>query len=242
MKAFILAAGLGTRLRPLTDSVPKALVKINDKTLLEYAIEKLMKDGVNDVIINVHHFSDMMKNFIGKLRYPDLRIEISDESDLLLDTGGGLQKAAWFFDDNQPFIVYNTDIFTDLNLRTMMDFHRKNKAVVTLAVSNRTTSRYLLFNKELRLQGWKDEKSGVMLPQNIQEQHFQKLAFSGIHVISPEFLQLLDKEGSFPIIPEYIRLCTHYPIFGFDHTGTRWLDLGKPDALKIGEEFLQKNC
>lgn len=239
MKAFLLAAGLGTRLQPITNSIPKVLVKINHKTLLEYAIEKLMENGVSEIIINVHHFSEMVKDFIKTLSYPKLRIEISDETDFLLDTGGGLKKAAWFFDDGQPFIVYNADIFTDLDLKMMLAYHIRHHALVTLAVSDRKTSRYLLFDKDMKLCGWKNEKTGELLQAHSQEQIGVKLAFSGIHIIQPEFLKLLDKQGAFPIIPEYVRLSNHHSIFGFNHTNIRWLDLGKPESLKMGEQFYQ---
>lgn len=240
MKAIILAAGLGTRLKPLTDSVPKALVKIDNKTLLEYAIEKLIKNGVNEFVINVHHFSQLVKDFVQTLNYPNICIKISDETDLLLDTGGGIKKAASYFNDNDPFIVYNVDVFTDLNLKEMMKYHLQKKAMVTLAVSDRKTSRYFLFDDNLMLKGWKNEAKGEILPNGLSEKNLSKLAFSGIHIISPEFMNALEKEGRFSITTEYVFLCNKYSIYGFDHTGVKWLDLGKLDALKEGEIFIKQ--
>lgn len=241
MKALLLAAGLGTRLRPLTDARPKALVEINHKTLLEYALDKLQDSGISDVIINIHHFSGLMKDFIQSLHYPQLHIEISDESEMLLDTGGGMKKAAWFFDDEQPFLVYNVDVFTDLNIQQMLQYHRLKKSMVTLAVSRRKTSRYLLLDKNSQLLGWKNEKNGEKILEDDLSEQVEEMAFSGIHIVSPLFLSMIQKNGAFPIIPEYVSLCRKCPIFGFDHTGTRWIDLGKPESLMMGKSFLEQS-
>ena len=231
MKAIIFAAGLGSRLKPLTDHTPKALLKINGKPLLAYAIEKLQQAGVTKIIINVHHLAEQIVSYIENNHYHEVTFSISDERDLLLDTGGGLKKSADFFNDNQPFFAYNVDILTDLDLSEMMNFHRKHNALATLAVSDRITARYLLFDNDMRLTGWTNVKTGEKIPQNIDLKHLQQRAFSGIHIINPKLLPLLDKDGNFPIIPEYLRLCTEHHIIGYDHTGNHWIDMGKPESF-----------
>ena len=230
MKAIIFAAGLGSRLKPLTDNTPKALLKVRSKPLLAHAIEKLQQSGVTEIIINVHHLAEQIIEYLKHVQYQGITFSISDERDLLLDTGGGLKKAAHFFNDNQPFFAYNADILTEMNLSEMMHFHRKQNVLATLAVSNRNTARYLLFDENKRLKGWTNMKTGEVIPQNIDIKQFQKRAFSGIHIINPKLLSLLDKTGNFPIIPEYLRLCTEHLIAGYDHTGCCWKDMGKPEA------------
>ena len=230
MKAIIFAAGLGSRLKPLTDNTPKTLLKVRSKPLLAHAIEKLQQSGVTEIIINVHHLAEQIIEYLKHVQYQGITFSISDERDLLLDTGGGLKKAAHFFNDNQPFFAYNADILTEMNLSEMMHFHRKQNVLATLAVSNRNTARYLLFDENKRLKGWTNMKTGEVIPQNIDIKQFQKRAFSGIHIINPKLLSLLDKTGNFPIIPEYLRLCTEHLIAGYDHTGCCWKDMGKPEA------------
>jgi NDP-sugar pyrophosphorylase family protein len=230
MKAIIFAAGLGSRLKPLTDHTPKALLKINGKPLLAHAIEKLQQVGVTEIIVNVHHLAEQIISYLGNSHYQGITFSISDERDLLLDTGGGLKKAAPFFNDEQPFFAYNVDILTDLNLSEMMNFHCKQNALATLAVSERPTARYLLFDDAIHLKGWTNVKTGETIPQNIHVEAFRKKAFSGIHVINPKLLRLLDKEGNFPIIPEYLRLCSEHAIIGYDHTGGQWMDMGKKEV------------
>jgi NDP-sugar pyrophosphorylase family protein len=227
MKAIIFAAGLGSRLKPFTDHTPKALLKVNEKPLLAHAIEKLQQAGVTEIIVNVHHLAEQIISYIENNHYHGVTFSISDERALLLDTGGGLKKAAAFFNDDQPFFAYNVDILTDLDLSEMMNFHCKHHALATLAVSERATARYLLFDDTKRLKGWANVKTGETIPQDIQLEHFQKMAFSGIHVINPQLLRLLDKDGAFPLIPEYLRLCAERSIIGYDHTGGYWMDMGK---------------
>ncbi|MCL2512032.1 MAG: nucleotidyltransferase family protein [Bacteroidales bacterium] len=230
MKAIIFAAGLGSRLRPLTDHTPKALLKINGKPLLAHAIEKLQQAGVTEIIVNVHHLAEQVVFWLENNHYQGITFSISDERDALLDTGGGLKKAAAFFNDGEPFFAYNADIITDLDLSAMMDFHRKHHALATLALSERTTARYLLFDDAMRLKGWTNVKTGETIPQSIDTEHLRQMAFSGIHIINPSLLHLLDKDGNFPIIPEYLRLCTEHAIIGYDHTGRYWMDMGKPEG------------
>ncbi|MDR1699547.1 MAG: NTP transferase domain-containing protein, partial [Prevotellaceae bacterium] len=185
MKAMIFAAGLGTRLKPLTDNKPKALVEIAGKPLLEHVINKLTAAGFNEIIINVHHFADQIIDFVKQKNNFGVRLEISDERQMLLDTGGGVQKAAWFFDDGKPFLLHNVDILSDINLQTLYANHLETGAEATLAVNSRVTSRYLFFDRTMRMRGWTNETTGEIKPPGTEiDKTWEKLAFSGIHVIS----------------------------------------------------------
>jgi NDP-sugar pyrophosphorylase family protein len=224
MKAMILAAGLGTRLRPLTDTRPKALVELSGRTLLEITIERLRAFGISDVIINVHHFADMLVEYLNANGNFGMHVEISRE-DPLLDTGGGLKKAAWFFrDDTEPFVLHNVDVLSTIDLQRMAQFHKDNQALATLAVQDRPTSRPLAFDEHLRLRS-----------------RGPGLAFSGIHIISPGLLSMLTEEGAFSIIHSYVRLAAHdYKILGFRADEYYWRDLGKPDDLLRAAKDLRR--
>lgn len=216
---MILAAGLGTRLRPLTDDRPKALVELGGRTLLEITLARLREFGIGDVIINVHHFADTMLDYLKANDNFGMHIEVSRE-EVLLDTGGGLKKAAWFFEDD-PFILHNVDVISTIDLRRMVEFHNENQALATLAVQDRQTSRPLLFNENLQLCGRGTGSGG------------QSLAFSGIHVISPRLLKMMTEEGVFSIITSYLNLAARgEKILGFRADEYSWRDLGKPDDLK----------
>ena len=234
MKAMILAAGLGTRLRPLTDHRPKALVEIAGRTLLEITLTRLRTFGVTEFIINVHHFADMVTDYLKSKNNFGMRIEISRE-DVLLDTGGGLKKAAWFFLEDQtqldePFLLHNVDVISNIELARMIQFHKENHALATLAVQSRESSRQLLFNDELQLSG-----RGVrgQDPEIVRTStNLQPLAFSGIHVISPRLLPMITEEGVFSIIPTYLRLAArNEKILAFRADEFYWRDLGKPADL-----------
>ena len=218
---MVLAAGLGTRLRPLTDTRPKALVEFRGHTLLDIALERLRSFGINDVVVNVHHFADMMVEYLKSNHNFGMHIEVSRE-EVLLDTGGGLKKAAWFFrGDDEPFILHNVDVISTIDLGGMMRFHVENQALATLAVQDRKTSRPLLFDDQLQLCGWKTEIVRPTAP-------LHPLAFSGIHVISPRLLPMLTEEGVFSIIPAYLRLSGQgEKILGFRADEFSWRDLGK---------------
>jgi NDP-sugar pyrophosphorylase family protein len=232
MKAMVLAAGLGTRLRPLTDSRPKALVEVAGRTLLEITLSRLRAFEIRDVIINVHHFADMMLDYLKAHDNFGMHIEISRE-EILLDTGGGLKKAAWFFrEDSEPFILHNVDVISTIDLRRMVQFHTANKALATLAVHDRKTSRPLFFDEQLRLCGWKTAPAASSA---------QALAFSGIHVISPRLLPKLSEEGVFSIIPPYLRLSAQGErILAFRADEYYWRDLGRPENLvQAADDFRQ---
>jgi NDP-sugar pyrophosphorylase family protein len=233
MKAMILAAGLGTRLRPLTDDRPKALVEVAGRTLLEIAISRLRSFGVCEVIINVHHFADMVVSYLKANHNFGMRIEVSCE-EVLLDTGGGVKKAAWFFQENSgstaPFVLHNVDVLSNIDLGRMIQVHKENRALATLAVQDRKTSRYLLFDEHNQLCGRRTGKNHDELVQSSPNP--QALAFSGIHVISRRLLPLLTEEGAFSIIASYLRLASQGErILAFSADEYYWRDLGKPEGV-----------
>lgn len=239
MKAMIFAAGKGTRLKPLTDSKPKALVEINGVPMLEIVIHKLIKSGVQEIMINVHHMANQIIDFLNKKNNFGIRIEISHEKDQLLDTGGGLKKAAWFFNGNNSFIVHNVDIISSIDLNKMMEYHKKNEALATLAVRNRISSRYFLFNHQNHLCGWKNTKTKEII-KNEQNQELIPFAFSGIHVIHPKIFKLMDNSVKFSIVNLYLKLSQQFPVLAFQHDHDYWFDIGKAENLKNASTFLKK--
>ena len=264
MKAMILAAGLGTRLRPLTDNRPKALVEIAGRTLLEITLSRLRSFDISEVIINVHHLADTVIDYLKAHDNFGMRIEVSRE-EILLDTGGGLKKAAWFFLEDSsrsasssgdssrldvPFLLHNVDVISTIDLRRMVQFHTENHALATLAVQHRETSRYLLFDEQLQLCGRRigtgpspgqrsDQKPEIVRPSP----HLQSLAFSGIHVISPRLVPMLTEEGVFSIITSYLRLAARGEnILAFRADDYYWRDLGRPADLAQAALDLQQNA
>jgi NDP-sugar pyrophosphorylase family protein len=231
MKAMIFAAGLGTRLRPITNSRPKALVEINGVPLLKIIIEKLIKHGFNDLIINIHHFPGLMKNFLAENKFPEANITISDETDLLLDTGGGLKKASWFFNDGQPFLVHNVDILSDINLAELYNKHITNNAIATLACMERASSRQFLINSDYELCGWKNNKTGTVKISKGKESELKSISFCGIHVINSELLKLISEDGVFSMIDVYLRLAANYKIQTTPYNNAKWIDIGSLENL-----------
>ena len=238
MKAMIFAAGLGTRLYPLTSSVPKALVKIAGKTLLERAIETVSKAGFTEIVINVHHFGDKIIEFLHLNKNFGLNIQISDERQHLLDTGGAILKAAPLLNGTESFLVYNVDVLTNIDLKQLYDFHVMKEGIATLAVRSRQTSRYLLFDKEMRLGGWKNILTGEEKIARRSEE-YDAFAFSGIQFIDPALFDLITETGKFSLIPLYLRLAEAHDIFGFNDSSSLWMDLGKPDQLEEAERLLK---
>lgn len=238
MKAMIFAAGLGTRLKPFTEKHPKALLEINGKTLLQRNIEYLAKFGITDVIVNVHHFASQVKKIITKNNGFGSNITISDESGAILETGGGLKKAAWFFSESKdPFVVINADVLTDMDLGTMINQHKFMQPLATLAVTSRHSSRYFLFDEMPNLCGWRNDKTGEQKISRDSRKFIEK-AFSGIHVISPKIFELIKMDGKFSIIDLYLELAKTYAISGFDHSNSKFIDVGKPESiLKASELF-----
>jgi NDP-sugar pyrophosphorylase family protein len=240
MKAMIFAAGLGTRLKPLTDTMPKALVEIGRKPLLEHIILKLKSAGFNEIIVNVHHFPDQIIDFLSSKNNFEIRIEISDERDLLLDTGGGIKKASWFFDDGKPFLVHNVDIFSNIDIIKLYQYHLQTNNLASLVVSQRVTNRYLLFDTNLRLKGWMNEKTGEIKPEKIADiSAFNKLAFAGIQVLSPSVFELMESfELKFPIMDFYLSNVQTQVISGFIPDNFKMIDIGKLNVLEEAEGFM----
>lgn len=240
MKAMILAAGLGTRLRPLTNYKPKALVEVGEMPLLEIAIRRLKYFGFQDIIINVHHFAEQIIGFLEKNEHFDINIQISDERDQLLNTGGGLKHAAHFFDDGQPFLLCNTDILSNIDLKLLYEQHVQSGAIATLATRSRATSRYLIFNGHDQLHGWVNVKSGKMIACRKANKNLQLMAFSGIHVINPALFEFMPQKDMFSIIDVYLEVAAEQDILSYPHDGDFWLDVGKKDALAKAEELAKE--
>ena len=211
MKAMIFAAGLGTRLRPLTNDRPKAMVEIAGKPMLQHVIERLAAAGFDDITINIHHFGQTIIDFLEQNGNFGLNIHISDERGLLLDTGGGILKARQWLDGDEPFLVHNTDIISTLDLKAFYDYHVQHDALATILVKERVTQRYFLFDENDRLRGWTNKATGEVKPdvQKLQELTLKELAFGGLHVISPRIFPELERyhrkngEEKFSIVPFY---------------------------------------
>jgi N-acetyl-alpha-D-muramate 1-phosphate uridylyltransferase len=231
MKAMLFAAGLGTRLKPLTDQYPKALVEINDKTLLEHNIRYLQRFGIYDVIVNVHHFASMIEDVLYEHDGFGSNVAISDERAELLETGGGLKKAAAFFEGADAFVVMNVDVLTNLDLGKMISAHQLQGAIATLAVMKRTSSRYFLFNKDMTLCGWRNDKTNEERISRSTEP-LEPYAFSGIQVLSQAVLKENPFDGKFSLVDLYLHLAKSHIIKGYDHSGNLFIDVGKPDSIE----------
>ena len=243
MKAMIFAAGLGTRLRPLTDHQPKALVPIAGKSMLERTILKLKEAGFNDITINIHHFGEQILEYLKNNHNFGVTIHISDERKTLLDTGGGVLHARSFLDGNKPILIHNVDILSDIDLNALYQYHINNQAEATLAISDRQTSRYLIFDKQNRLNGWINKTTGEIKPNGFKydEDQYHPMAFAGIHVISPSLFEHMRQkgwQGKFSIISFYLSVCAEKPLFGWPIANVTWFDIGKPDSLTQAESYL----
>lgn len=237
MKGMILAAGLGTRLKPFTDHHPKALAVVNGKTILQRNIEFLARFGIEEIIVNVHHFAKEIIDFLKKNNDFGNTISISDESYEVLETGGGLKKAAWFFEkDDSPFVVMNVDVLTDIHLKAMIEQHKKLQPLATLAVTNRHTSRYFLFDEIDNLCGWKNIKTGEQKISREASGYIPK-AFSGIHLISPRIFSLMHMDGKFSMVDLYLELAKTQSITAFDHSNSKFIDVGKPESIIRAEKL-----
>ncbi|MCE1198860.1 MAG: nucleotidyltransferase family protein [Marinilabiliales bacterium] len=238
MKAFILAAGLGTRLQSYTANRPKALVELNGMTLLEHALAKVSELDIQEVVINVHHFGDQIIHFLQEHQNFGKTIVISDERDRLLDTGGALLKAAPILEeDHEPFLVYNVDVLTSLDLNEMLRFHRQNHFLATMAVRNRKTDRQLMFDDQWVLSGWINRQTGEeRITRKVDM--YRQFAYSGIQWIDPKLLSMIHERGKFSIIDLYLRLSNANSIGGFLDESPFWMDLGKPEQLLAAEKLL----
>ena len=242
MKAMIFAAGLGTRLKPLTDHMPKALVPVAGKPMLEHVIGKLKTAGFNEIVINVYHFADQIIDFLKANNHFGIKIWISDEREELLDTGGGIKKASSHF--NEPFLVHNADILSNVDLKNMYEYHLNSRNDSTLLVSPRKTVRYLLFDEENRLCGWVNKDTLQTKPEGFVycPESQKELAFGGIHVISPSLFQYMkDWTGKFSIMDFYLQTCQKARLGAYLKEDLRLIDIGKPDTLAKAEDFIRQN-
>ena len=227
---MILAAGLGTRLKPFTDLHPKALFPVEGKTLLEHAIIHLRSAGITDIIVNVHHFANQIIEYLHLNKNFGINIAISDETGELLETGGGLKKAGWFFEGCDCAIVRNVDVLSDLELNGMTRFHLDNTSVATLAIRNRETSRYFLFDERMNLCGWENRKTGERL-LSYEPVIYKVFAFSGIQIIDPGLIPLITETGKFSLTSLYLRLAKTKQVKGFVEEGFLWKDVGRAENI-----------
>ncbi|MCL1943462.1 MAG: nucleotidyltransferase family protein [Candidatus Azobacteroides sp.] len=247
MKAMIFAAGLGTRLKPFTDTKPKALFSVCGKPLLEHVIRKLIVSGFDEIIVNVHHFPEQIIDFLRQNKNFGIRIEISDEREALLDTGGGIKKSRNFFDDGNPFLVHNADILSDVDPAEFYRFHlQQDHALATLLVSNRTSSRYLLWDSLNKLAGWINIQTGELKSpfDDFIPDHYTRRAFGGIHVLSPAVFHYMDADDwpeKFPIIDFYLSVADRTNIFAYMPPDLHLVDVGKPENLSAAEELIRKS-
>lgn len=245
MKAMIFAAGMGTRLKPLTDTMPKALVPINGKPMLEHIILKLKDSGFNQIVINVHHLGQQIIDFLAENNNFGIEIIISDERDYLMDTGGGIKKAKKFFAGKEPFLIHNVDIISDVDLKKLYDKHLETNPLATLLVSKRETSRYLLFNKENKLCGWRNLETGEVKSfyPYFDPTQYNEYAFSGIHVLSPEIFDWMEEwTGKFSIINFYLSICAKTDIHAYPAENLHLMDIGKIETLTKAEEWIKSRA
>ena len=240
--AMIFSAGLGTRFKPWTNSHPKALAAVNGKSLLQRNVEYLQQYGIRKVIVNVHHFAGQIIDAIKQNNGWGSDIAISDETSELLETGGGLLKAKDLFEQGERFITCNVDILTDLDLGKLIAFHEKHKPLISFAVTNRKTSRYFLFDENDRLCGWRNTKTGeergpiLTFPKGEGKKVIEK-AYSCVVVFEPEIFSLIAFRGKFSLVEVYLKLAADHLILGYDHTGDRFVDVGKPESIAIAESL-----
>jgi NDP-sugar pyrophosphorylase family protein len=239
MKAMIFAAGMGRRLESITESTPKALVDINGKTVLRRAVEKCSASGFNDIIINVHHFADMVEDEVRRLNKEGFRISVSDERDNLLENGGGLYKARHFF-NNEPFLLYNVDIISDFDLSSLFKLHLKKKGLATLAVRHRKGKRFLLIDKNNQLRGWRNIETGEQILAGITEDTgLDQIAFSSMHIVEPEIFNYMNS-GIYSMIDLYLKLAAEHNIYTLKHDEGYWIDVGTPESLEYVRNLLLK--
>jgi NDP-sugar pyrophosphorylase family protein len=236
MRAMIFSAGLGTRFKPWTDEHPKALAIVNGKSLLQRNIEYLQKYGVTDVVVNVHHFADQIKEAIKKNKGWGSNVIVSDETNEVLETGGGLLKARDLLESSEPFVTLNVDILTDMNLNKLFEFHRKRKPLISFGVTNRETSRYFLFDENDRLCGWRNTKTGDE-KISVNKPELVKKAYSCVVIFQPEVFNLIKQTGKFSLTETYLDLAKDNLILGYDHSGDKLVDVGKPESVAIAEKL-----
>jgi N-acetyl-alpha-D-muramate 1-phosphate uridylyltransferase len=234
--AILFCAGLGTRLKPFTNEHPKALAQVNGKTLLQHNIQYLQSFGINKVVVNVHHFANQIIDIVKENNGWGSEVLISDETSKVLETGGGLVKAIPLFGNAENIVVMNVDILTNLNIEQMFQQHIDTNALATLAVTNRTTSRYFIFNKQNKLCGWMNTKTTELKGiENFNENQHTKLAFSGIHIINKKIFSLIKQQGKFSMVDVYLDLMKTNDIMAFNHFQDKFIDVGKPESIAVAE-------
>lgn len=237
MKAMIFAAGKGTRLRPFTDHHPKAMMEVNGIPLIERNIHYLQSFGINDFVINLHHFGEQIVDFLKEKNHFGAQIEFSHEKDQLLETGGGLIFAKKLLDQEEDFLIMNADILTDMNITDFVNFHREQNSLITLAVSDRKSSRKLLFDNEMILKGWMNMDTGEERLAGFNN-NYKKLAFSGIHCVDSQFFNHITRTGKFSIMEEYLDLMMTEEIYGFEHNA-KLVDVGRPKSVLEAEQHFK---
>ena len=236
MKAMIFCAGMGTRFKPCTDKHPKALALVNGKSLLQRNVEYLQKYNIKDVVINVHHFAEQIIEAVEKNDGWGSNILISDEREALLETGGGLLKAQTLLSNGQPFITLNADFLTDLNLDHLLEFHALKKAFISFGVTDRQSSRKFLFDADDRLCGWENNLTGEK-KMSRNETHLKSKAYSCVVVFDPEIFERIPQRGKFSLVETYLSLAKDELIFGYDHSGDKLIDVGKPESVAVAEKL-----
>ena len=236
LKAMIFAAGLGTRFKPWTDKHPKALALVNGKSLLQRNIEYLQQYGIKDVVVNIHHFPQQIIDAIYENKGWGSNVLISDESNEVLETGGGLLKAKDLLQDGEPFVTLNADFLTDLNIYDLIKFHKEKKSLISFGITTRKTSRYFLFDEDNRLCGWRNINTGEE-KISIAKPGLKEMAYSCVVVFQPEIFELIPQRGKFSLVETYLSLAANYPIYGYDHSGDRLVDVGKPESVAIAEKL-----
>ena len=236
MKAMIFSAGLGTRFKPWTDNNPKALALVNGKSLLQRNIEYLQQYGITDVVVNVHHYADQVIKAIKNNKGWGSDIMISDETNELLETGGGLLNAKNLLQNGEPFITLNADFLTNLDIDKLLLFHKTKNALVSFGITNRKTSRYFLFDETNRLCGWRNVNSGEERI-SIKKDGLKEMAYSCVVVFQPEIFELIPQQGKFSLVDTYLSLAANHPIYGYDHSGDKLVDVGKPESVAVAEKL-----
>lgn len=238
MKAMIFAAGLGTRFKPWTDLHPKALALVNGKSLLQRNIEYLQQYGITDVVVNVHHFADQIIDAVETNKGWGSNVMISDERDEVLETGGGLLKARPLLEGDEPFVTINVDILTNLNLYKLLDYHKEHKPLISFGVTDRKTSRNFLFDTNDRLCGWRNNATGET-KISVEKEMLTEKAYSCVVVFEPKVFSLIKQHGKFSLTEPYLDLCNDHLILGYDHSGDKWVDVGKPESVQVAEGMFE---
>lgn len=236
---MLFAAGLGTRLKPLTNDKPKALIEVNGMTMLHTALRKLENAGISKAVVNVHHFSNLVMEDITRFKSDRMKVVVSDESDQLLDTGGGLLKARPLFDAKSPVLLYNVDIVTTTNLQDFISFHRSHRELASLMVKHRPTTRYLLFNEHMELAGWENLNTNNKIITK-ETSNYNAFGFQGIHIVEPRIFDLILETGKFPIMELYLRLARNHTFRGYESQHDLWFDIGTPEKLETTKKAIEQ--